>query len=90
LIDGFPRATDQAIYFEQNVSECQNVIFYDVSAETLMERVQVRALTSGRTDDNAETMIKRFAAYNEQSKPVVELYERFGKVKTIYAHGTVQ
>jgi UMP-CMP kinase len=55
-----------------------------------MERVQVRALTSGRTDDNAETMIKRFAAYNEQSKPVVELYERFGKVKTIYAHGTVQ
>jgi adenylate kinase family enzyme len=46
LIDGFPRAVDQAVYFEQNVCECQNVLFYDVSEETLLERCLVRASNS--------------------------------------------
>ena len=47
LIDGFPRAIDQAIYFEQNVMECQTVIFYEVSEETLIQRCMGRAKTSG-------------------------------------------
>ena len=89
LIDGFPRAVDQAIYFEQNVCECQNVIFYDVSEETLMSRCLKRAETSGRADDNVETLLKRFKAFNEQSKPVVDLYMKFGKVHYIDASGTV-
>lgn len=37
-----------------------------------------------------ETLLKRFKAYTEQSKPVVELYERFGKVHTIMAMGSIQ
>lgn len=36
LIDGFPRSVEQAIYFEQNVMECQTVIFYEVSEDTLI------------------------------------------------------
>lgn len=89
LIDGFPRAVDQAIYFEQNVGECQNVIFYNVSEEVLMERCMARAQTSGRADDNPETLIKRLRAFNEQSKPVVEMYKKFGKVHWIDAFGTI-
>lgn len=36
LIDGFPRAVDQAIYFEQNVVETQQVLFYDVPQEIML------------------------------------------------------
>lgn len=36
-----------------------------------------------------ETLLKRFKAFNEQSKPVVDLYMKFGKVKFISATGTV-
>jgi len=38
LIDGFPRALDQALQFEQQVGEAQRVIFYDVSEEVLTAR----------------------------------------------------
>jgi adenylate kinase family enzyme len=46
LIDGFPRSVEQAIYFEQHVCECQSVLFYDVSEDTLMERCLARASSS--------------------------------------------
>ena len=36
-----------------------------------------------------ETLLKRFKAFNEQSKPVVDLYMKFGKVHYIPATGTV-
>lgn len=91
LIDGFPRAVDQAIYFEQNVCECQNVLFYDVSEETLMERCLTRAANSTvqRDDDNAETLKNRLQAFKDMSKPVVELYSKFGKVRSIDASKSI-
>ena len=42
-----------------------------------------RAATSGRSDDNPETLVKRLQNYNVSSKPVIDLYKRFGKVHTI-------
>ena len=30
LIDGFPRAIDQATYFEKNVMEAHSILYYDV------------------------------------------------------------
>lgn len=83
LIDGFPRSTEQAVYFEQNVMECQTVLFYEVSEAMLIQRCLGRAQTSGRIDDNEETLKKRFNTYNEQTRPVIDLYRKFGKVRTI-------
>lgn len=54
-----------------------------------MERCTARARTSGRADDNPETLIKRLKAFNEQSKPVIDLYRKFGKVHWIDAYGSV-
>jgi UMP-CMP kinase family protein len=65
LIDGFPRSVEQAVYFEQNVMECQTVLFYDVSEELMLERCMGRALNSGRIDDTEEILKKRFATYNQ-------------------------
>ena len=59
LIDGFPRAVDQAIYFEQNVCEAQRVVFYDAEEEILVSRCLERAKTSGRADDTEEVLKKR-------------------------------
>jgi len=83
---------DQAIYFEQNVCECQNVIFYDVTEEVLLERCLVRAAGAEvkREDDNEETLKKRLRAFQELSKPVVDLYRKFGKVNYIDASASVE
>jgi len=59
LIDGFPRAVDQAMYFERHVVEAFQVLYYDVPQETMLERCMKRAETSGRSDDNAETIKTR-------------------------------
>ena len=54
-----------------------------------MERCTARAATSGRADDNPETLLKRLKNFNEASKPVVDLYKKFGKVKWINAFGSI-
>ena len=42
-----------------------------------------RGETSGRADDNEEAIVKRFATFREESVPVVEMYDKEGKVKRI-------
>jgi len=39
------------------------------------ERMIERSKTSGRSDDNPETIKKRIEVFNEATKPVVEYYE---------------
>jgi len=46
-----------------------------------------RAKTSGRSDDTEEIITKRLQTYNEQSKPVVDLYKKFGKVREVDGAG---
>lgn len=41
----------------------------------MRERLLARGQTSGRADDNEETIIKRFRTFVDQSKPVIERYK---------------
>lgn len=47
------------------------------------ERLLKRGETSGRTDDNSETIKKRFQTYIEKTLPVIEHYETLDKVKKV-------
>jgi len=83
LIDGFPRALDQAMHFESAACEAQAVLYFNVPEEVCIERCMERAKTSGRTDDNQATIVRRYQNYVDQTKPVISMYERFGKVHEI-------
>jgi adenylate kinase len=74
LIDGFPRAVDQAILFEQTLLEVGVILHFEVTKETMFARCMKRAETSGRADDNEETINKRVDTYFESSEPVVAYY----------------
>ncbi|KAJ2968827.1 hypothetical protein NUW58_g10133 [Xylaria curta] len=71
LIDGFPRKFDQAVKFEE--------------AEEMERRLLERGKTSGRDDDNAESIRKRFRTFVETSMPVVDYYEKQDRVARIRA-----
>jgi UMP-CMP kinase len=59
LIDGFPRNDENRAAFEsQTGSEPEFVLFFDVPEEVMEARLLGR--NEGRTDDNIETIRKRF------------------------------
>eukprot|EP00879_Flechtneria_rotunda_P017197 GHRR01018013.1.p1 GENE.GHRR01018013.1~~GHRR01018013.1.p1 ORF type:complete len:147 (+),score=56.23 GHRR01018013.1:558-998(+) len=85
LIDGFPRALDQADMFERMVKPAELVLAFDCPEEVMEQRLLKRGETSGRTDDNAETIRKRFNTFVEQSLPVITHYDQLGKCHRISA-----
>lgn len=85
LVDGFPRKMDQAIKFEEAVCPSKFTLFFDCPEGVMQERLINRGKTSGRADDNAESIKKRFKTFVETSMPVVEYFEKEGKVVKIKA-----
>lgn len=83
LIDGFPRKMDQALKFEDDVAVARFVLFFECPEETMLKRLIKRGETSGRTDDNVESIRKRFQTFVETSMPVVEYFDKAGKVVKI-------
>ncbi|KAI8053924.1 adenylate kinase-domain-containing protein [Syncephalis plumigaleata] len=80
LIDGFPRAMDQAVQFEDTVAEGSAVLYFECPEEEMLKRLLNRGTTSGRADDNIESIRKRFLTFRNTSYPVIEYYEKQNKV----------
>ena len=89
LIDGFPRKMDQADKFDSDVCPGKLVLFFDTTEEVMLKRLLKRGETSGRDDDNIESIKKRFRTFVETSMPVVEKYEKLGKVLRVDASRSV-
>jgi len=83
LIDGFPREMIQATDFENYICRCKFVLFFDCPEDILEARLLERGKTSGRSDDNLESIKKRFKTYISQTVPVVNHFKKTGRVKTI-------
>ncbi|KAL2010094.1 hypothetical protein VTN00DRAFT_5901 [Thermoascus crustaceus] len=90
LIDGFPRKVDQAVFFEETVCPSALTIFLNCPEDVMLQRLLKRGETSGREDDNVESIRKRFRVFEEQSMPVVHNYEKQGKVVSVEAVGSVE
>ena len=85
LVDGFPRTLDQGIAFENVVVPSAYTLFFDCPLDLAWDRIMNRGKTSGRADDNAESLKKRFKTFENQSMPAVDHYEAEGKVIRVNA-----
>ncbi|SAM00307.1 hypothetical protein [Absidia glauca] len=83
LVDGFPRKMDQAIKFEESVVSSKLVLYFECPEQVMLERLLKRGENSGRTDDNIESIKKRFRVFKDTSFPVIEAFEKENKVKTV-------
>ena len=88
LIDGFPRKMDQALKFEETVCRSRFVLFFECAEGEMERRLLERGKTSGRSDDNEESIRKRFRVFEETSMPVVEYFEKQGRVVRVDATKT--
>ena len=49
----------------------------------MLKRLMKRGETSGRVDDNVDSIKKRFATFRDTSYPVIEYYKKKGLVKQV-------
>lgn len=89
LIDGYPRELDQGKRFEAEVVPVNLVLYFEVADETMKKRLLKRAETSGRVDDNEETIVKRLKTFHQHTQPVIDYYDKQHKVCKIVAEGSV-
>ncbi|XP_064489945.1 serine/arginine repetitive matrix protein 2-like [Ornithodoros turicata] len=75
LIDGYPRNLEQADKFDTSVCKCSKVVYFEVKDETMTARLLERGKTSGRVDDNEETIKKRLETFHKETEPVLEKYK---------------
>lgn len=89
LIDGFPRSAENVTVWEEfmptSVANLEFVLFLDCPEDVMTGRLLERAKTSGRNDDNLETIRKRFKTFRDSSMPIVDMFEKKGMMKTIIA-----
>lgn len=95
LFDGFPRTTAQCIALDallkSKSSEINVVLALEVSEEELVKRLLGRGLTSGRSDDTNETIIRaRIQEYHDKTTAVAKHYAQFNKVVHVKGEGTVE
>ncbi|QIX00237.1 hypothetical protein AMS68_005754 [Peltaster fructicola] len=88
LIDGFPRKMDQALKFEEVVVPSKFTLFFDCSEEVMRKRLLKRGETSGRADDNEESIKKRFRTFIDTSMPVVDMFEKEDRVLKVSAENS--
>lgn len=92
LIDGFPRNQDNLDGWNKRVASKVHfmfVLFFDCSMEVCERRCLARgAAGSGRSDDNAESLRKRFRTYENDTMHIIQYYEKLNKVHRINADQT--
>jgi adenylate kinase len=78
LLDGFPRTVAQADALRRDLDA---VVLIDVPDDVVAERILGRH--QGRADDNPETVRERLRVYHHETEPLVEHYERQGKLRRV-------
>ena len=94
IFDGFPRTKYQAEQFDDILSEIGGkvnlMISLDVNEKELIERLNNRALESGRPDDRAEEIIKkRIEIHNTSTAVVSDYYKNTGKFESVDGNGEI-
>ncbi len=95
LFDGFPRTVAQAEALDKLLKlkgmSVNLVLALEVAEEELVKRLLNRGLTSGRSDDTNETVIRsRIQEYETKTAVVANYYKQFNKVEMIKGVGKVE
>ena len=93
IFDGFPRTVAQAqalkellASYKTSVAVCLNL---EVPNDELMTRLIERGKTSGRSDDNEETIKARLDVYDKQTKPGLDFCKKEGVAVNIKGVGSI-
>ena len=80
IFDGYPRTLSQAYfindYFFKNNLNFDHFFEFNILINSIIKRITKRALIENRTDDSEETIETRLNKYNQETKPVLDYYNK--------------
>ena len=80
IFDGYPRSLTQAkqleILLKNSKQKIGHIFFLNVNKNTIIKRIEKRKIIEKRSDDNLDTIIKRYDTYMETTKPVLDFYSK--------------
>lgn len=82
LIDGFPRNIENLSTWEKIMNDKINLPFIlhlECSQEIMVNRLLKRGETSGRSDDNIDSIKKRLVTYENETREIVKYYSEQNK-----------
>ena len=80
IFDGYPRSLSQAknldILLENSKQKINFIFFLNVNKETIIKRIEKRKIQENRSDDELNTILKRYDTYMKTTKPVLDFYSK--------------
>ncbi len=80
IFDGYPRSLTQAKNLElllKSSNQKVNLIFFlNVNKDTIIKRIKKRKVLEKRSDDNIDTILKRYDTYMATTRPVLDFYSK--------------
>ena len=80
IFDGYPRTINQAKNLENLLTKSNQqidyIFFLNVNKNAIIKRLEKRKILEKRTDDDADTILKRYDTYMDITKPVLEYYSK--------------
>ena len=80
IFDGYPRSKSQAqnldIILNSSNQKIDYIFFLNVNKETIIERIKKRKILEKRSDDDLDTILKRYDTYLFTTKPVLDYYSK--------------
>ena len=87
IFDGYPRSLSQAKNLEMLLKNSNQsidlILFLNVDKEKILKRLEKRKIIENRSDDNTDTVARRYEKYMETTKPVLDFYSMNPNFKEI-------
>jgi adenylate kinase len=80
VFDGYPRTLSQAknlnLLLDKSNQKIDFIFFLNVNKETIIKRLEKRKIEEKRSDDELNTILKRYDIYMETTRPVLDFYSK--------------
>ena len=80
IFDGYPRTVNQAKNLDNLLKKSNQkidfIFFLNVNKDSIIKRIEKRKILEKRSDDDANTILKRYDAYMEITKPALDYYSK--------------
>ena len=78
IFDGYPRSINQAqnlnLLLNDSNQKIDFIFFLNVNKNTIIKRIEKRKIIEKRSDDQLNTILRRYDTYMETTKPVLDFY----------------